>query len=63
VFERCHRNKREACQALGISYHTLQAYLRMPTTAGHDEPNDESAIGNDSVASNGHEENRVEVDV
>jgi transcriptional regulator with PAS, ATPase and Fis domain len=28
VFERCGRNKRLACRALGISYHTLQAYLR-----------------------------------
>ena len=28
VFDRCGRNKRTACQALGISYHTLQAYLR-----------------------------------
>jgi transcriptional regulator with PAS, ATPase and Fis domain len=28
VFERCGRNKRRACRALGISYHTLQAYLR-----------------------------------
>ena len=28
VLERCGRNKRKACRALGISYHTLQAYLR-----------------------------------
>ena len=28
VLERCGRNKRQACRALGISYHTLQAYLR-----------------------------------
>jgi transcriptional regulator with PAS, ATPase and Fis domain len=28
VLDRCHGNKREACRALGISYHTLQAYLR-----------------------------------
>jgi transcriptional regulator with PAS, ATPase and Fis domain len=28
VFERCGRNKRRACDRLGISYHTLQAYLR-----------------------------------
>ena len=27
VLERCHNNKRQACRALGISYHTLQAYL------------------------------------
>ncbi len=28
VLERSGRNKRQACRALGISYHTLQAYLR-----------------------------------
>jgi transcriptional regulator with PAS, ATPase and Fis domain len=28
VLDRCSGNKREACRVLGISYHTLQAYLR-----------------------------------
>ena len=28
VLDRCGNNKREACRILGISYHTLQAYLR-----------------------------------
>ena len=28
VLERCENNKRQACRELGISYHTLQAYLR-----------------------------------
>ncbi|MBA2603296.1 MAG: hypothetical protein H0U94_06895, partial [Acidobacteria bacterium] len=28
VLERCERNKRRACRELGISYHTLQGYLR-----------------------------------
>ncbi len=28
VLERCNRNKRRACAVLGISYHTLQSYLR-----------------------------------
>jgi transcriptional regulator with PAS, ATPase and Fis domain len=28
VLERSGHNKRKACKALGISYHTLQAYLR-----------------------------------
>ncbi|MEP6919166.1 MAG: sigma 54-interacting transcriptional regulator, partial [Acidobacteriota bacterium] len=28
VLERCRNNKRQACRELGISYHTLQAYLR-----------------------------------
>ncbi|HXG89154.1 MAG TPA: sigma 54-interacting transcriptional regulator [Vicinamibacterales bacterium] len=27
VLERCERNKRQACKVLGISYHTLNAYL------------------------------------
>ena len=30
VFEKLGRNKRRACQALDISYHTLEAYLRFP---------------------------------
>ncbi len=28
VLERCDQNKRRTCEVLGISYHTLQAYLR-----------------------------------
>lgn len=28
ILERCEGNKRRACRKLGISYHTLQAYLR-----------------------------------
>ena len=28
VLERCGNNKRQACQELGISYHTLRSYLR-----------------------------------
>jgi two-component system response regulator HydG len=30
ILDRCRGNKREACRVLGISYHTLQAYLRYP---------------------------------
>lgn len=30
VLQRCGGNKRQACRELGISYHTLQAYLRHP---------------------------------
>jgi DNA-binding NtrC family response regulator len=35
VLERCHNNKRQACRILGISYHTLQAYLRYRATPRH----------------------------
>jgi transcriptional regulator with PAS, ATPase and Fis domain len=35
VFERCGRNKRQACRLLDISYHTLQAYLRFASRDGH----------------------------
>jgi hypothetical protein len=31
VLERCSNNKRQACRELGISYHTLQNYLRLPS--------------------------------
>jgi DNA-binding NtrC family response regulator len=40
IVERVHGNKREACRALGISYHTLQAYLKAAdaeTVAGEDQ--------------------------
>jgi len=30
IVDRCGGNKRKACRVLGISYHTLQAYLRYP---------------------------------
>ena len=33
VLERCAGNKRKACRALGISYHTLQAYLKYQPAA------------------------------
>ena len=33
IFERCDHNKRQACQVLGISYHTLNAYLNYRTNA------------------------------
>jgi DNA-binding NtrC family response regulator len=34
VLERCGRNKRQACRVLGISYHTLQAYLNTRPDGG-----------------------------
>jgi transcriptional regulator with PAS, ATPase and Fis domain len=33
VLERAQNNKRQACRELGISYHTLQSYLRVRTAA------------------------------
>jgi transcriptional regulator with PAS, ATPase and Fis domain len=33
VLERCDNNKRQTCRELGISYHTLQAYLRFQPAA------------------------------
>jgi len=39
ILERCQGNKREACRVLGISYHTLQTYVRLPwPSAGDDTP-------------------------
>jgi transcriptional regulator with PAS, ATPase and Fis domain len=38
VFERCGRNKRRACRALEISYHTLEGYLRYPVDAAPQPP-------------------------
>jgi DNA-binding NtrC family response regulator len=38
VFERCGRNKRRACHVLGISYHTLQSYLRFGDRAARLTP-------------------------
>jgi DNA-binding NtrC family response regulator len=38
VFERSGRNKRRACQVLGISYHTLMAYLRSTDQEGTGDP-------------------------
>jgi transcriptional regulator with PAS, ATPase and Fis domain len=34
VLRRCGNNKREACRTLGVSYHTLQAYLRRAPLPG-----------------------------
>jgi two-component system, NtrC family, response regulator HydG len=53
VLERSGQNKRQACRALGISYHTLQAYLRYaqrPTSnglrqAGRDRHNGQAVAG------------------
>ena len=36
VLERCGNNKRKACRVLGITYHTLQAYLKFQSSANTD---------------------------
>jgi len=66
VLDRCGGNKREACRALGISYHTLQAYMRLrPASAEDQAPEpvvdviEQSAMGAESADCS----NRVEVDV
>lgn len=63
ILERCRGNKREACRVLGISYHTLQAYLRLPWPSDRNEiPVDVTAaaeIGAEPMDCS----DRVEVDV
>ena len=52
VLERHNNNKRRACRALGISYHTLRTYLRNRPrvgapggeTAGHSSPNADNPV-------------------
>jgi DNA-binding NtrC family response regulator len=63
VFERCQQNKREACRVLGISYHTLQAYLRLPAASGDEETSGVQAPGDDSDGELVSREGPVEVDV
>ena len=45
VVERSHGNKREACRALGISYHTLQAYLKLAENDGATEAPSTEGVG------------------
>ncbi len=46
VLERCQQNKRQACRELGISYHTLQAYLRFkPEHAAGSPPAKQAGAG------------------
>jgi transcriptional regulator with PAS, ATPase and Fis domain len=41
VLERCENNKRRACRELGISYHTLNAYLRFKPGVDPEPPSTE----------------------
>ena len=49
VLDRCDNNKRKACRVLGISYHTLQAYLRYPRPAPGARPRKRKGPGPDSA--------------
>jgi len=53
VLQRCNDNKRVACSVLGISYHTLQAYLRYrdrPAAAGPPRGNWENGASSRGAA-------------
>ena len=51
VLQRCGENKRRACSVLGISYHTLQAYLRYrPKPRGIDTSLVDAWPGQDAAA-------------
>ena len=55
ILERCRGNKREACRVLDISYHTLVAYLRYPSTlepvaAATSEPGIQESIAAEAEA-------------
>jgi transcriptional regulator with PAS, ATPase and Fis domain len=45
VLERCHGNRREACERLGITYHTLKAYLGKAPAVTPDIPAAQSVPG------------------
>ena len=46
VYERCENNKRQTCRELGISYHTLNAYLRFrPDHVAGLPPADQAGAG------------------
>jgi transcriptional regulator with PAS, ATPase and Fis domain len=46
VLERHGRNKRRTCEALGISYHTLQSYLRYRVTDEHVQSDESTGASN-----------------
>lgn len=55
VLDRCEGNKRKACRALDISYHTLQSYLRFPV-------HDPAAAADAATASGAPEVSREDAD-
>jgi transcriptional regulator with PAS, ATPase and Fis domain len=54
VLERCANNKRQACRELGISYHTLRAYLRF-----RPERREDANLGDARTVDNLDTKNRV----
>jgi transcriptional regulator with PAS, ATPase and Fis domain len=52
VLDRNHGNRREACRSLGISYHTLRAYLRLSQQVNDETPTplDDTDVGEGSEA-------------
>jgi DNA-binding NtrC family response regulator len=57
IFERCGRNKSKTCRVLGISYHTLEAYLRYKQEPRHGAramPAWASTSSSGEEAGNGH---------
>jgi transcriptional regulator with PAS, ATPase and Fis domain len=67
VLERCQGNKREACRVLGISYHTLRAYVRQVSPAGEGSSVDLAGDGDNHPGPGGDDplcvDDRVEADV
>jgi DNA-binding NtrC family response regulator len=58
VLDRSKGNKREACRVLNISYHTLQAYLRLPVDDG-----DAGSVGTLAEADGANASDSSEIDV
>jgi Nif-specific regulatory protein len=49
VLERAGGNKREACRVLGLSYHTLNAYLRFPLDGAPQVADNETRVEEETV--------------
>jgi len=47
VLDRCTGNKREASRVLGISYHTLNSYLRYPVGAMNGAEEEADPVGSE----------------
>jgi DNA-binding NtrC family response regulator len=58
VVDRCGGNKRRACRQLGISYHTLQAYLRYRSQEPGEAHRDRLAVAEPTPTDNGRADDR-----